>query len=103
MSDHGSLRPLERCVLRLVQDGVDDSEIARRFRRQPEFVRRVVAYTRLPRAVVNRAPGELRPLERRVLKWRADGADYADIGRRFHRSAGHIQRIEQLVAYKRAT
>ena len=102
MSDHGSLRPLERCVLRLVEDGVDDSEIARRFRRRPEFVRRVVAYTRLPRTGVNRASGELRPVERRVLKWRAGGADYADIGRRFHRSADHIQRIEQLVAYKLA-
>ena len=46
------------------------------------------------------ASGELRPVERRILKWRAGGADYADIGRRFHRSAGHSQRIEQLVAYK---
>jgi hypothetical protein len=103
MPDHGSLRPLERCVLRLVQNGVDDTEIARRFRRRPEFVTRVVAYTRLPRTGVNRAPGELRPVERRVLKWRAGGAEYADIGRRFHRSADHIQRIEQLVAYKQAT
>jgi hypothetical protein len=90
-------------VLRLVQDGVDDTEIARRFHRRPEFVRRVVAYTRLPRTSVIRASGELRPVDRRILKWRAGGADDADIGRRFHGSAGHIQRIEQLVAYKRAT
>jgi hypothetical protein len=102
MTDHRSLRPLERCMLRLVQDGVDDIEIARRFRRGPEFVGRVVDYTRLPRTGVNRESSELRPVERRILKWRADGADYADIARRFHRSAGHIQRIEQLVAYKLA-
>jgi hypothetical protein len=102
MADHRALRPLERCVLRLVQEGVDDTEIARRFRRRPEFVRRVVAYTRLPRTGVNQESGELRPVERRILKWRADGADYADIARRFHRSAGHIERIEQLVAYKLA-
>jgi hypothetical protein len=100
MADQRSLRPLERCVLRFVEAGVDDSEIARRFRRRPEFVGRVVAYARLPRSEVTRVSGELRPVERRILKWRAGGADYADIGRRFHRSAGHIERIEQLVAYK---
>ena len=49
MADHRTLRPLERCVLRLVDDGVDDAEIGRRFRRRPEFVRRVIAYTRIPR------------------------------------------------------
>ena len=102
MADHGSLRPLERCVLRLIQDGIEDTEIARRFRRRPEFVRRVVAYTRLPRTGVNREAGELRAVERRILKWRAGGVDHTDIGRRFHRSAAHIQRIEQLAAYKLA-
>ena len=102
MADHRSLRPLERCVLRLVQNGVDETEIARRFRRRPEFVGRVITYTQIPRT--GGAPGAaaLRPVERRVLKWRADGADHAEIGRRFRRSAGHIERIEQLAAYKLA-
>ncbi len=102
MADHRSLRPLERCVLRLVHDGVDDDEIARRFRCRPEFVRRVIAYTRIPRSGLAPDAAELRPVERRVLKWRAAGADHADIGRRFRRSAGHIERIEQLAAYKLA-
>jgi hypothetical protein len=100
MADHQTLRPLERCILRLVDNGVDETEIARRFRRRPEFVRRVIAYTRIPRTGVT--PEALRPVERRILKWRAVGADHADIGRRFHRSAGHIERIEQLAAYKLA-
>ena len=52
MADHRTLRPLERCVLRLVDDGIDEAEIGRRFRRRPEFVKRVIAYTRIPRTGV---------------------------------------------------
>ena len=102
MADHRSLRPLERRVLRLTHEGVDEAEIARRFRRRPEFVSRVIAYTRIPRTGVTPEATELRPVERRILKWRAGGADHAEIGRRFRRSAGHVERIEQLAAYKLA-
>ena len=102
MGDHEFLRPIERCVLRLVADGVDHIEIARRFRRRPEFVDRVIRYAGMPRTSVQPAGYALRPVERRILKWRASGAAHADIGRRFHRSAGHIQRIEQLATYKLA-
>ena len=102
MVDNGSLRPIERRVLRLVRDGVDDTEIARRFRRSPDFVRRVIIYARMPRAGMIPDERELRPVERRILKWRASGAGHADIGRRFHRSAGHIERVERLVTYRRS-
>ena len=102
MGDHDSLRPVERRVLRLVADGVDHIEIARRFRRQPDFVDRVIEYAGMPRTGIRPTGDALRPVERRILKWRASGAAHADIGRRFHRSAGHIRRIEQLAAYKLA-
>jgi DNA-binding CsgD family transcriptional regulator len=102
MVDHEHLRPVERCVLRLVANGVDHIEIARRFRRRPEFVDRVIAYAGMPRTSVQPALDALRPLERRILKWRAGGAAHADIGRRFHRSAGHIRRVEQMASYKLA-
>lgn len=102
MRDHESLRPIERRVLRLVADGVDSSEIARRFRRQPAFIDRVIAYAGMHHASVKPDGAALRPVERRVLKWRAGGAAHAEIGRRFHRSAGHIRRIEQLATHKLA-
>ena len=102
MGDHEFLRPIERCVLRLVADGVDHIEIARRFRRQPEFVDRVVAFAGMSRTAPEPGADALRPVERRILKWRASGAAHAEIGRRFHRSAGHIRRIEKLATYKLA-
>lgn len=103
MADTASLRPLERRILRLVDEGVDRAEIARRFNRSPQFVTRVVEFTRLPRAGGVPQTAALRPVERRILRWRAGGADHADIGRRFHRSPGHIERVEQLAQYKLQT
>lgn len=102
MGDHGSLRPVERRVLRLVADGVDHVEIARRFRRRPEFVDRVMTYARMPRSGAQPVASDLRPVERRILKWRASGAEHAEIGRRFRRSAGHIERVERMAGYKLA-
>ena len=102
MADHESLRPVERCVLRLVADGVDHIEIARRFRRRPDFVDRVIEYAGMPRTGIQPTGDTLRPVERRILKWRASGEAHADIGLRFHRSAGHIRRVEQMAAYKLA-
>ena|SRR5947209_1999698 len=100
MVENEALRPLERRVLRLVRDGVDDAEIARRFRRSPEFVRRVIVYAGMPRAGAMPNPGALRPVERRILRWRAGGTDHGEIARRFGRSSGHIERIEELATYK---
>jgi DNA-binding CsgD family transcriptional regulator len=97
-------RAVERRVLRLVAEGHDDTEIARRFKRSPAMMARIIKMAGLPRAATPaaRPSGVLRPLERRVLRWRATGADYADIGARFRRSAGHISRIEGLARHKLA-
>ncbi|HEV3401304.1 MAG TPA: hypothetical protein VG078_05740, partial [Acidimicrobiales bacterium] len=64
------LRPVERRVLRLSADGLDDTEIGRRFRHTADWVGRVRALAQVPRSGAH-VPGDvLRPLERRVLRWR---------------------------------
>jgi hypothetical protein len=75
VSQNPTLRPLERRVLRLIEQGVDKEEIARRFRRSPEMIRRIGEWASLPRPAGARVPrGDvLRPLERRVLRWRETG------------------------------
>ena len=96
------LRPVERVVLRLVDEGVGEVEIARRLRRSPEMIRRIVAMARLPRAADARVVPDdgLRPLERRMLRWRHYGATYAEIGSRFRRSATFVARVEAFARYK---
>lgn len=102
MRERTGLRPLERRVLRLVDEGVGEAEIARRFHRSPDMIRRVIELAGVPR---RGDPGRtdrpvLRPLERRVLRWRDGGADYAEIGPRFRRSPGFVRQVEDLARYK---
>lgn len=42
----------------------------------------------------------LRPLERRLLRWRHYGATHAEIGERFRRSPAFVARVETLARYK---
>ena len=101
MTDDAGLRPIERRVRRLVDDGVAEDEIARRFRRSPEMIHRLIALADVPRSHPAGHPDRgLRPLERRVLRWRDSGAGYREIGSRFHRSAAHVERVEGLARYK---
>jgi DNA-binding CsgD family transcriptional regulator len=95
-----TLRPVERRILRLAGEGVDDAEIGRRFRRSPEWVARVRALAAIPRTGGHWQGDVLRPLERRVLRWRASGADYAEISPRFHRTPDFVRRVESLAQYK---
>jgi DNA-binding CsgD family transcriptional regulator len=98
--DH-RLRPLERRVLSLSAAGLDDAEIGRRFRHSPEWAARVRALCAIPRPTGHQLRGDvLRPLERRVLRWRASGADHEDFSTRFRRSPDFLRQVEALAQYR---
>jgi DNA-binding CsgD family transcriptional regulator len=98
------LRPVERRVLRWVETGLDDAEIGHRFGRGEQWVAQVRRLAGVPRSR-RAAPdaGGLRPIERRVLRWRAHGAEYADLSGRFRRSPDFLARVEAYARYKLAT
>ncbi|HEX6476304.1 MAG TPA: hypothetical protein VF005_03455 [Acidimicrobiales bacterium] len=99
-----SLRPLERRVLALQEEGVDREEIARRFRRSPEFIDRVVEMANLPRhASPDSTPPRrhaLRPIERCLLRWQEEGESFDALAPRFKRSPAHLRRVAGLASYK---
>ncbi len=96
-----NLRPVERRVLRLFESGLDDEEIGRRFRRSPEWASRVRALAALHSGNAVPPRGDvLRPLERRVLRWRGNGASYDALAPRFRRSPEFLERVEQLARYR---
>ncbi|MGH9024842.1 MAG: hypothetical protein ACRDWD_01810 [Acidimicrobiia bacterium] len=102
MAESDDLRPLERRVLRMRAEGQDDAEIGRRFHRSPAHIRRVADLARIARHPSADTPdgGDLRPLERRVLAWRDEGATPDDIAPRFKHSPEHMARVEDLARYK---
>ena len=80
--------------------GLSEEEVARRFGRSSDWVGRIALWSEIPRTAGREMVSTLRPLERRVLKWRQEGADHAAIGARFHRGADFIAQVERLAQYK---
>lgn len=101
MQDQTGLRPLERAVLRLRSAGVSTAEIGRRFHRSPAHIERVITYAGLPGRRGTDHTG-LRPIERRVLAWRAAGIDHQELADRFKRGAEHMRRIEGMAYLRKA-
>ena len=97
------LRPLERRVLRLTEGGLDDAEIGRRFRRSPDWAARVRVLAGVPHHGLRPRGDVLRPLERRVLRWRAAGVGHEELGPRFRRSPDFLRRVESLAHYRLRT
>jgi len=94
------LRPLERRVLALRAEGLDHEEIAEKFRRSPGFVARVEQWAQIDRPPAPPRGDPLRPVERRVLRWRDEGASYQELAEKFHRSPDFMRRVEDLARYK---
>ncbi len=102
MDSHSpNLRPLERRVLRMFEAGLTEEEIGRRFRRSAQWAARVRDLAALHSGDAVPPRGDvLRPLERRILRWRGNGASYDALAPRFRRSPEFLQRVEALADYK---
>ena len=100
MADTTHLRPVERRILAMRNDGLAIDEIATRLKRSPEHIERMIRWSDIPRT------GDpykyTAALESRVLALRADGLDHDEIGRRFKRSETNVRQIEALAHYRRA-
>ncbi|HZM39494.1 MAG TPA: hypothetical protein VFB94_10290 [Acidimicrobiales bacterium] len=102
-AEHDHLRPVERRVLRWAEVGLDDAEIARRFGRSERWVAQVRFLAGLDRSAPPDRPGDrLRPLERRLLRWRRAGVRHEDLSGRFRRSPEFLARVEDYAKYKLA-
>jgi hypothetical protein len=114
-AQHHHLRPVERRVLRWSEIGLDDAEIARRFGRSERWVAQVRFLADLDRSAQldqpdvsnqsdtsDRPADRLRPLERRLLRWRRAGVRHEDLGPRFRRSPEFLARVEDYAKYKLA-
>lgn len=101
-TDPEHLRPLERRVLAMRHEGMSIEEIARRFQRSPDHVRRILRWTTIPRSG---PPKQLTPpaVERRVVAMRVAGQPYEHIADRFRRRPGSIRQIEGLTYFLRGT
>ena len=104
MSGSGtSLRPLERVILRLRDQGLSTPEIAIRVGKKPGTVVRIiemVAFKEDLESNRSRRDDTLRPVERVVRGLRAAGEGYGEIGNRLGRSGTQIRRIETYAQLK---
>ena len=96
-------RPIERVITRLHENGANPSEIGRRVAKQPGTVLRILAMTEIRSGLQYTRPVSghtLRPIERVVLRLRADGESYGEIGNRLRRSGRYVQKVEQFAHLK---
>lgn len=93
------LRPVERRVLEMQEEGVVVDEIAARLNRSPEFVERIISWTEIPRNGTT-AERHLTPRQRRVLDMRAEGQSHSEIADRFKKGEAYIRQVEGLAHFK---
>lgn len=97
VSEH--LRPIERRVLDMRNDGVGVEEIASRIKRSPEFVERMFDWTAIPRNGKT-SDRHLTPMQQRVLDLRAAGETREEIASRFKKGEAYIRQVEGLAHFK---
>ena len=99
---HSMLRPMERRILAMLEQGESVSSIATKFRKSQGRVRQIIRWTDIERPA---GPSPRRPsaLERRILTLRANGIGYDEIGRRLRRSPRFIRQVEGLAHIRNGT
>jgi DNA-binding CsgD family transcriptional regulator len=103
MTSTEGLRPVERRVLRWAETGLSDAEIGRRFGRSERWASQVRLLAAVDRPASSTVRDDrLRPLERRVLRWREQGVGHDELSDRFRRSPGFLSRVEDYAYYKLA-
>ena len=94
------LRPIERRVLDLRQEGVEVEEIAARFNKSPEFVQRILDWTAIPRTGRTHRQDRLTAMQRRVLELRASGDSHAQIAAKFNKTERFIRQVNGLAHFQ---
>lgn len=96
-----NLRPIERVILRLREQGMEAPQIGRRIGKKPGTVNRILEM------IEHKEGLDLRPaasgegpnaLERTIYRLRAQGESYGEIGNRLGRSGQNVRRIERMNA-----
>lgn len=101
--EHQDLRPIERVIVRLREAGQEPPEISRRVGKKPGTVTRIMTMIdlRSESPMTHFVDDEaLRPVERVVLKLRARGESYGEIGIRLRKSGEQVRRIESYAQLK---
>jgi DNA-binding CsgD family transcriptional regulator len=97
------MRPIERVVMRLREEGASPAEIGKRVGKKPGTVNRIVKMAGYREDGMSpRTPSDnpLRPVERVVMRLRGDGETYSQIGNRLALSGRRVQLIERLAEFK---
>lgn len=97
---NSTMRPLERVVVRLNEDGASYHEIGRRVGKRPMTIGRILEMVELREGNGSSTNHRLRPVERVVLRLRSEGESYGEIGNRISRSGRHVQNIERYARFK---
>ncbi len=98
------LRPIERVVMRLHDEGCSLADIGKKVGKKPGTVTRIMRMTGYKEDLPDQASNShaLRPVERVVLRLRDRGETYSQIGNRLARSGRRVQFIESLAEFKRS-
>ncbi len=93
------LRPIERRMQHMRDQGLAVNEIAKRIGHSPSHTRRMFEWMKIPRVrpAIKRTP---RPIEARVLAMRAAGETHERVAERLRRGPNFVRQVEGLAHFR---